>query len=184
MTIPSRSRREKLSITDVFALYRDHYEGTEFDLTKGVAAGPYGDPNRFVGPYDGAQNNISDEKLFGAWERAISIFCQGYITVSQARLDAPASTSGVCWFGPDVAYTTCFAPFPSKVLNLPAAYQTGIRRSSAEHRHGGRSISSPTGRGSTISECAQPTSRPSSGGSRLPESRHWLNGTRGQPMAI
>ncbi len=29
------------------------------------------------------------------------------------------------WFGPDVAYTTCFSPFPSKVLQLPHAYQIG-----------------------------------------------------------
>jgi dipeptidase len=26
---------------------RDHYEGTKYDLTKGYAAGPFGDPNRF-----------------------------------------------------------------------------------------------------------------------------------------
>ena len=25
-------------------LMRDHYEGTEFDLTKGIAAGPFGNP--------------------------------------------------------------------------------------------------------------------------------------------
>jgi hypothetical protein len=28
-------------------LQRDHYEGSQFDLTQGIAAGPYGDPNRF-----------------------------------------------------------------------------------------------------------------------------------------
>lgn len=118
---PSR----KLGLRDVFSLYRDHYEGTQFDLTKGVAAGPYGDPNRFVGPYDGAQNNVSNEKLFGAWERAISIFYQGYTTVCQVRPDAPEAMRGICWFGPDVASTTCFAPFPSKILDIPAPYQTG-----------------------------------------------------------
>jgi dipeptidase len=117
--------REKLQLRDVFSLYRDHYEGTQFDLTKGVAAGPYGDPNRFIGPYDGAQNNVSDEKLFGAWERAISIFYQGYTYVAQTRPHAPDLTKGICWFGPDVAYTTCFAPFPSKMLDLPQTYQIG-----------------------------------------------------------
>lgn len=110
---------------DVLALYRDHYEGTEFDLTKGIAAGPYGDPNRFIGPYDGAQNNVSHEKMYGAWERAISIFYQGYITVCEIRPDAPEASKGVCWFGPDVAYTTCFTPFPAKMLDLPSSYQTG-----------------------------------------------------------
>lgn len=115
-----------LTLDDVFGLYRDHYEGTEFDLTKGIAAGPYGDPNRFIGPYDGAQNNISDQKLFGAWERAISIFYQGYTTVSHVRpASAPNQTRGICWYGADVAYTTCFVPFPTRILDLPVAYQTG-----------------------------------------------------------
>jgi dipeptidase len=117
--------RAKLVRADVIALYRDHYEGTQFDLTRGTAAGPYGDPNRFIGPYDGAQNNVSTEKLYGAWERAISIFYQGYTYVAQTRPAAPVLTRGVLWFGADVAYTTCFVPFPAKVLQLPQAYQVG-----------------------------------------------------------
>lgn len=33
-----------LTYADVMALNRDHYEGSQFDLTRGLAAGPYGDP--------------------------------------------------------------------------------------------------------------------------------------------
>jgi dipeptidase len=117
--------QKPLERRQIFDLYRDHYEGTEFDLTKGIAAGPYGDPHRFIGPYDGAQNNVSHEKLYGAWERSISVFYQGYLTVCEVRPEAPDLTKGVCWFGPDVAYTTCFAPFPAKMLELPEIYQTG-----------------------------------------------------------
>lgn len=118
--------RTKLEVQDVFALYRDHYEGTEFDLTKGVAAGPYGDPHRFVGPYDGNQNNVDTEKKFyGAWERAISVFYQGYTFVCQTRPEAPEATKGVLWFGPDVSYTTCFTPFFSKSAQIPKPYQVG-----------------------------------------------------------
>lgn len=116
---------KKLSLRDIFSLYRDHYEGTEFDLTQGVAAGPYNDPNRFVGPYDGNQNNITnDKKYYGAWERAISIFYQGYTYVNQLRPGKPEATRGLIWFGPDVAYTTCFAPFSTK-SPIPSAYMTG-----------------------------------------------------------
>ncbi len=118
--------RNKLTVPDLFALYRDHYEGTEFDLTKGTAAGPYGDPHRFVGPYDGNQNNVDKEKKFyGAWERAISVFYQGYTFVCQTRPKAPEFTKGVLWFGPDVSYTTVFTPFFSKMAQLPKPYQTG-----------------------------------------------------------
>ena len=38
---------KKLSPADVFALLRDHYEGTDFDMTKGVDAGPFGSPYRW-----------------------------------------------------------------------------------------------------------------------------------------
>jgi len=116
----------KLSLEKIFSLYRDHYEGTQFDLSKGVAAGPFNDPNRFVGPYDGNQNNITkDKNFYGAWERAISVFYQGYTFINQLRPNAPEATKCLCWFGPDVAYTTCFAPFSTKVGELPEAYQTG-----------------------------------------------------------
>lgn len=116
----------KLKTREVFALYRDHYEGTQFDMTKGVAAGPYGDPHRFTASYDGNQNSITEDKVFyGAWERAISVFYQGYTFVCQTRPDAPDATKGLVWFGPDVSYTTCFTPFFAKVKELPQAYQTG-----------------------------------------------------------
>ena len=32
---------------DIIKILRDHYEGTTYDLTKGIAAGPYGNPNRY-----------------------------------------------------------------------------------------------------------------------------------------
>lgn len=116
----------KLALSDVFALYRDHYEGTQFDLTQGIAAGPYGDPSRFIGPYDGNQNNkTEDKKFYGAWERPISVFYQGYSYVTQLRPAAPEETKGLVWFGPDVSYTTCFVPFSSKMKDLPAEYQSG-----------------------------------------------------------
>ena len=118
--------KEKLRAHDIFALYRDHYEGTEFDMTKGIAAGPYGDPHRFIGNYDGNQNNISkDKEIVGAWERSLSIFYQGYTYVCEVNPNKPDLTKGVMWFGPDVSYTTVFSPFYSKVSDLPASFQTG-----------------------------------------------------------
>ena len=118
--------KTRLTAAALFALYRDHYEGTQFDLTKGTAAGPYGDPHRFVGPYDGNQNNVDKEKkYYGAWERAISVFYQGYTFVCQTRPKAPEMTRGILWFGPDVSATTVFTPFFSRMAQLPKPYQTG-----------------------------------------------------------
>ena len=119
----------KLALEEIFDLYRDHYEGTEFDLTKGTAAGPYGDPHRFVGPYDGNQNDVSAHfGGAGAWERAISVFYQGYSYVLQLRPDAPAPAKGVMWFAPDVSYTSVFAPFYAAATTFPDSYQIGNPR--------------------------------------------------------
>ena len=117
--------KNKLEPKDIFELYRDHYEGTQFDMTKGIAAGPYGDPTRYFGTYDGGGFDFSNHKLYGAWERPISVFYQGYTYILQTRPNAPELTQGLCWYGPDVSYTSCFVPFPSKVLQLPKAFQIG-----------------------------------------------------------
>ena len=118
--------QHKLTAQDVFSLYRDHYEGTEFDLTKGIAAGPYGDPHRFIGPYDGNQNDISKGKtMYGAWERPVSVFYQGYTYVCEVQPDAKELTKGIMWFGPDVSYTTVFTPFFSKSEQIAKSFQTG-----------------------------------------------------------
>jgi len=119
---PSR----KLEVSDVFSLFRDHYEGTQFDLTKGMASGPYGYPNRFTGPYDIDFTGVGKEKSKpGAWERPISVFYQGYTYVCQFRPEKPEITQGILWYGPDVSYTTCFFPFFSKIEKLAESFQTG-----------------------------------------------------------
>ncbi len=115
-------------LREIFGLYRDHYEGTQFDLTQGVAAGPYGDPHRFPGPYDAMDPVMVDGQprgICGAWERPISVFSQGYTFVGQIRDEVPEASKGVLWFGPDVSYTTCFTPFFTKVSKLPKEYQSG-----------------------------------------------------------
>jgi dipeptidase len=37
---------KKLTFQDITLLMRDHFQGTEFDMTKGLAAEPYGNPYR------------------------------------------------------------------------------------------------------------------------------------------
>lgn len=57
----------KLSHKDIMAMNRDHFEGTQFSTTEGIAAGPYGDPTR----YDfSAQENLTMAQIFtGEFER-------------------------------------------------------------------------------------------------------------------
>jgi len=118
---------KKLTPRDVMSLHRDHYEGTEFDMRKGMAAGPFATPQRYIGPYDGKQNDVSSpgRKMLGAWERPLSVFYCGYMYVNQARSWLPCSIGGICWFGPDKPYETCFTPFYVGITDLAKPYCTG-----------------------------------------------------------
>jgi len=118
---------KKLNVRDVIALYRDHYEGTEFDMTKGLSAGPYGSPDRYIGPYDGPQNTNApiDPKMWGAWERPVSIFYGGFSYVTQSRAWLPPEIGTVTWVGLDNPNGTVYVPFYAGVTDLPKSFQTG-----------------------------------------------------------
>lgn len=95
---PPSVKAPKHSVTRemVMEALRDHYEGTRYDLTQGMAAGPHGTPNR--GPVKG---------ITGQWERAISMFRTAYSYVLEPR---PGRRS-VTWFGYDAAHGTVWLPF-------------------------------------------------------------------------
>jgi dipeptidase len=117
---------KKLTVADAMRLHRDHYEGTEFDMTRGLAAGPFGTPTRYLGPYDGAGGDVNLPKnLKGAWERPLAMYYMGYSYALQARGGLPSPIGGVAWIGLDVSYTTCYMPFYAGVKDLPLSLQTG-----------------------------------------------------------
>ncbi len=115
----------KLSRKDVMALHRDHYEGTEFDLTKGVAAGPFGCPYRYLGSYD-AGGDVGDPsvKREGAWERALSVYYCTYVFVCEGRSSLPDPIGGIFWFGNGKPAETCFTPFYAGITQVAPVYRT------------------------------------------------------------
>ena len=114
---------KKVSVQDFMAIYRDHLEGTEFDLTKGMAAGPFGCPNRWPTP-----KNVRPEGMEDCdWERAIAMFRCSYSFVAQSRSWLPASIGGVLWFGQDAPDTTCYVPVYAGVTEVPLSWSTGKR---------------------------------------------------------
>ncbi len=116
---------EKLTRQDVMELYRDHYEGTEFDLTKGVAAGPFGCPYRYLGDYD-AGGDAADPtvKREGAWERALSVYYCSYVFVCEGRSWLPDPIGGILWFGNGKPAETCFTPFYAGITEVADPYRT------------------------------------------------------------
>lgn len=109
----------KLDVRDVIALHRDHYEGTEFDMTKDVLAGPFGSPDRWR-----PMKWKADGKTY-AWERPISTQQAAFVFVSESRSDLPDEIGGIYWYGIDTPYTSVFVPFYSSITEMPDVYSRG-----------------------------------------------------------
>ncbi len=102
-----------LSINDITALMRNHYEGTPLDMTKGDAAGPYGLPYRTL-PLEWTTDSTANYHL-----RPISVqhtVCSG---VAQLRHWLPGPLGGVLWFGVDDSYLTIYQPMYCGILSTP-----------------------------------------------------------------
>ena len=109
----------KLSVQDVIALMRDHYEGTPYDMTKGVDAGPYGSPLR-ARPIAFTQGGRAY-----AWERPISTQQTACSFVADLRSGLPDPVAGVLWYGLDDTYTSCYFPLYAGITAVPASYARG-----------------------------------------------------------
>lgn len=111
---------KKLSVHDVMSLMRDHYEGTDLDMTKGIAAGPYQMPYRWR-PLTWKYNG---EEYFN--ERPISTPQTGFSFVSQSRSNMPREVGGVLWFGVDDTYFTVYTPMYASMTRIPYNYSHGV----------------------------------------------------------
>jgi dipeptidase len=122
---------KKLTLADIRAIHRDHYEGTEFDLTKGTAAGPWGSPNRYLGTNDpGGDVGDPTSELAGAWERPIGAYYTNVTYINQLRPDLPYPINVVSWIALNASAESVFVPlavappppnyevFDSRVFNL------------------------------------------------------------------
>jgi dipeptidase len=110
---------QKLSLQDVMHIMRDHYEGTPFDMTEGIDAGPFGCPVRcrdLTWEVDGIEYS---------WERPISTQQTGFSFISQSRKWLPDPIGGVYWYGVDDTYTTCYFPLYCCVQDVPEPFTVG-----------------------------------------------------------
>jgi len=109
----------KLSVRDVMGFMRDHFEGTDFDMTKDIGAGPYTLPYRWrplTWEVDGVEY---------CNERATSTQQTGYSFVTQSRSWLPDPIGGVFWFGVDDTYSTVYVPMYCGIRQAPVNYAAG-----------------------------------------------------------
>jgi len=113
---PSSVPAPKGSVTPemVMNVLRDHYEGTPYDLTKGVSAGPFGSPNR--GP-------VTPHGVSGLWERAISLERGSWSYV----LEANPHGRSVSWLGLDAPHGAAYLPFyGAAASSAPESFREGM----------------------------------------------------------
>jgi len=123
---PFSIKPDKLvNITTALSIYRDHYEGTVFDLTAPPAGGPFGDPYRVWGQFDLHDAPYEGELKPGSWSRPISTDPCGYSYICQGRSTLPDPIGGVCWLGLSSPSETCYVPFYAGITHLPLPYVHG-----------------------------------------------------------
>ena len=102
----------KVSVADLAAAMRSYYEGTAYDQTRGLAAGPFGTPDHVSG--GSATGNVT-----GNWERTIGLYRTSDSHIAQSRRALPDALGGVLWWGPHAAPYTLYLPLACGMAALP-----------------------------------------------------------------
>jgi dipeptidase len=110
---------KKLSVRDLMEYLRDHYQGTDLDLSKGVGAGPFSCPYRWR-----PMTWKVDGKTY-LHERSIATQQTGFSFVSQSRSWLPNSVGGVLWFGMDDTNSTVYIPMYCSINEIPPSFAVG-----------------------------------------------------------
>ena len=113
---------EPVTVQNIMDIYSDHLEGTEYDMTQGAAAGPFGNPTRWQVP--GSMKPETGED----WEREIAQFRCSYSFVAQLRPNMPAGVGSLLWFGEDSPDTTVYTPLYAGTTEVPVEWSTGDRK--------------------------------------------------------
>ena len=94
----------KVTLEHLMSIFRSHYEGTEFDMTKGILAGPFGNPQR-------VEAGEGVKKVGGQITRPISIQRTAYTMIGIAdKMNARV------FYATDAPATSVFVPFLASTL--------------------------------------------------------------------
>jgi dipeptidase len=115
---------KKLSVKDVITFMRDHFEGTPWDMTKGLAAGPFGCPYR----WKGLQWKVEGDTTQYGWGRPISTQQTAFAFCTQSRDHLPREVGGIMWYGVDDNYSNVYMPLYCSMTSAPKSYSFGSIR--------------------------------------------------------
>ncbi|HOP59960.1 MAG TPA: C69 family dipeptidase [Candidatus Saccharicenans sp.] len=114
---------KKVTIKDVLAIFRDTYEGTEFDLTSSLIA--VNKKNQVI------KSPVANPFMNADWrellrlkrERTICSPTATYLQITQSRKWLPPAIGGVVWLGYDNPATTPHLPFYAGIKHMPPSYE-------------------------------------------------------------
>lgn len=109
----------KVSLAEMQKSMRDHFEGTPYEMTSDVGAGPFHSPYR----WRPMEYEVDGKKY--CMERAIATQQTGWSYVSQTRDWLPDPVGGVLWFGTDDTNTCVYMPIYCGVTKVPAELAEG-----------------------------------------------------------
>lgn len=113
---------KKLSVDDLARVMRDHFEGTEYDMTKGLGAGAYGCPYRWKNLTWQVEGDTVNK--YG-WERPISTQQSAFTFIAQLRSFLPDDIGGIFWYGVDDAASSCYIPLYACLQSVPKSFNGG-----------------------------------------------------------
>ncbi|MGC9150802.1 MAG: dipeptidase [Microbacter sp.] len=106
----------RVTLHELMLDMRDHYEGTELDITKGVGAGPFGSPLR-CSPLTWTYNG--QEYMH---ERPTATYQTGFTFVAEMRDWLPNPVGGILWFGVDDASCSEYVPMYCGINKVPECF--------------------------------------------------------------
>ena len=108
-----------VTVADVAAVMRDHFEGTPMDFTEDVGAGP----SRL--PYRWRPMSWEVDGQHYIFERSIATQQTGFWFVAQSRGWLPDEVGSVIWFSVDDAATSPLTPIYANITAVPRCFAEG-----------------------------------------------------------
>ena len=111
--------KEKITVNALAEAMRDHYEGTVWDMRKGISAGPHECPYRW------RDNNWEVDGVKYINERPVAVQQTGFWFLTQSRSWLPDEVGGVFWFAVDDAGTSPLTPVYACSKDISDHYRFG-----------------------------------------------------------
>ena len=110
-----------VTVQDMIALVRDHFNDTPFYTGQGIASGPFNNPYR----WRPLTFTLEGDDTPYAFERTISQVQTGFSFISQSRNWLPDPIGGIFWYGVDDTYSNAYMPLYMGMNRPPKSLITG-----------------------------------------------------------